>query len=159
MGTKLLFQVIKAKMNMNTTKLVGKNKMLALSRCCPQLCSSAGGMFAASRSRSNQFRSNVLFPHKQIRCNALYSGFHWDSAFVREIPNPASKTWDIRRSAACWLKLINAGRLSDYSGIIICALWIFWEKLGGKNVHLCEAYKVAQKHPLDAWTRRWLSAD
>jgi len=53
------------------SKFVWENKMLALGVCLPQTCSSAGRMFAASRSRLHYNQRIVSFPQKRIRWNAL----------------------------------------------------------------------------------------
>jgi len=70
------------------TKFARKNNFLALGDCFPQPCSSAGRRFAASRSRLQNYRRIVSFPQKKNRWNVLETGFHWESAFVWEIPNP-----------------------------------------------------------------------
>jgi len=44
--------------------------------------------FAASRSRLQNYRGIVSFAQPKIWWNAFKTGFHWESAFVREIPNP-----------------------------------------------------------------------
>ena len=71
------------------TKFARKNNFLALGDCFPQPCSSAGRRFAASRSRLQNYRRIVSFPQKKNRWNVLETGFHWESAFVWEIPNPS----------------------------------------------------------------------
>jgi len=48
------------------TKCVWKNKILALGICFPQPSSSAGCMFAASKSRLQYYRRIVSFPQEQI---------------------------------------------------------------------------------------------
>ena len=56
-----------------------------------QPCSSAGCMLSACRSHVNHYRTMHSFPHKRIRWNAAsWTKFHWESAFVRTIHNPAS---------------------------------------------------------------------
>ena len=70
------------------SKFARKNNFPALGVCFPQPCSSAGRRFAASISRLQNYRRIVSFPQQQNRWNALYTGFHWEFAFVREIPNP-----------------------------------------------------------------------
>ena len=49
-------------------------------------CLSAGRMFAESRSRLHHYQRIVSFPRERSRWNALQTGFHWESAFVLEIP-------------------------------------------------------------------------
>jgi len=76
------------------SKFVWKNKMLALSVCYPQPCSSAGCRFAVSRSRLDCFRWIVSFPQlgERIRWKAFVNWnllrFYGESVLVREIPNP-----------------------------------------------------------------------
>jgi len=70
------------------SKFALKNTFLALGVWFPQPCSSAGRRFAASRSRLQNYRRIVSFPQQKSRWNALWTGFHWESVFVREIPNP-----------------------------------------------------------------------
>jgi len=70
------------------SKFARKNSFLALGVCFLQPCSSAGRRFAASRSRLQKYWRILLFPQQKIRWNALWTGFHWESAFVREIPKP-----------------------------------------------------------------------
>ena len=70
------------------SKFTQKNNFLALGVCFPQLCSSAGRRFAASTSRLQCYWRIVSFPQPKFRWKALWPGFHWDSAFVPEIPNP-----------------------------------------------------------------------
>jgi len=48
-------------------KFAGNNDFLALGVCFPQPCSSAGRGFAASRSRLQNYRRIVSFPHQKIR--------------------------------------------------------------------------------------------
>ena len=56
-----------------------------------QPCSSAGCMLSACRSRVNHYRTIHSFPQKRIRWNAAsWTKFHWESAFVRTMHNPAS---------------------------------------------------------------------
>ena len=70
------------------SKFVWKNEMLALGVCLEQHCSSAGPRFDDSRSRLQNYRRIFSFPQPKTRWNALSTGFHWESAFVPEIPNP-----------------------------------------------------------------------
>jgi len=70
------------------SKFAWENNFLALGVCFLQLCSSAGRRFAMSRSRLKNYRRIVSFPQQKNRWNAWWTGFHWESAFVREIPNP-----------------------------------------------------------------------
>jgi len=72
-------------------KLARKNKMLVLGVCFPQTCSSAGRIFPASRSHLHYYWQIISFPKERIRWNALWSGFHWESASVQEIPIPTLK--------------------------------------------------------------------
>ena len=53
------------------SKFAWINTMLALGVCFPQPCLNAGPSFATSRSRLNQYWTNILFPQKQIRWNVL----------------------------------------------------------------------------------------
>jgi len=71
----------------------GKYKMPAVGVCCPQPCSSAGHRFAASRPGLHYYRRIVSFPQEQIRWYAWYTGFHWESPFVQEMPNPTLRRW------------------------------------------------------------------
>jgi len=48
-------------------KVARKHEMLALGVCGPQTCSSAGHVFAASRSRVRYYRRIVLFPQHRIQ--------------------------------------------------------------------------------------------
>jgi len=53
------------------SKFARKNNFLALGVCFPQPCSSAGRRFAASRSRSQNYRLIVSFPQQnldEMRC-------------------------------------------------------------------------------------------
>ena len=80
------------------SKFARKNIFLALGVCFTQPCPSAGRKFAASRSRLQNYQRIVWFQRQKIRWNALSGfqfGFHWESAFGREIPNPTStdKFW------------------------------------------------------------------
>ena len=75
------------------SKFTRKYDYLALGVCFPQPCSSAGRRFAASRSRLQNYPRIVSFPQPKIRWNSLYTGFHWESAFLREIPNTTLKEW------------------------------------------------------------------
>jgi len=70
------------------SKFARKNNFLALGVCFTQPCSSAGHRFAASRSCLQNHRRIVSFPQQKFRWNALLTGFHRESAFAREIPNP-----------------------------------------------------------------------
>jgi len=65
-----------------------KNNFLALGVCFLQPCSSTGRRFATSRSRLQYYRRIVSFPQQKNRWYALWTGFHWESAFIRVIPNP-----------------------------------------------------------------------
>ena len=40
------------------------------------------------RSCLHYYRQIVSFPQQRIRCNALWTGFHWESTFAREMSNP-----------------------------------------------------------------------
>jgi len=53
------------------SKFARKNNFLALGVCFPQTCSSAGCMFAASKSRLHNYWRIVSFPQQRIRWNAL----------------------------------------------------------------------------------------
>jgi len=53
------------------SKFTRKNDFLAPGVCFPQPCSSAGRRFAASRSRSQNYRRIVSFPQQKNRWNAL----------------------------------------------------------------------------------------
>jgi len=53
------------------SKLSRENNFLALGICFPQPCSSAGRMFAASRSRLQYYRRIDSFPQQRIKWNAL----------------------------------------------------------------------------------------
>jgi len=53
------------------SKFARKNNFLALGVCFPQLCSSAGRRFAASRSRVQNYRRIVWFPRQKFRWNTL----------------------------------------------------------------------------------------
>ena len=66
-----------------------KTKMLVLSSCFPQPCSSDGRRFAASKSRLNCYRTIGLFPQKRIWWQTLYTGFPRLCTFVRTKSNPA----------------------------------------------------------------------
>ena len=87
-----------------------ENKMLALGVCFPQPCSSAGRRFSASRSRFQNYRRIVSFPQQKVWWNTLWTGFHWESAFVREIPNLTLRVhlnpriWKI---CASWMSVWN----------------------------------------------------
>ena len=70
------------------SKFAQKNNFLSLGVCFLQPCSSAGRMIAVSRSRLQYYWRIVSFPQQKVRWNAFWTGFHWESAFVREIPNP-----------------------------------------------------------------------
>jgi len=76
------------------TKFIWKHKMLSLSVCFLQPCSSAGRRFAASTSRLDYYRPIGSIPQKWIRWNAFKIAFHWESAFVRKIPYlPSGRVW------------------------------------------------------------------
>jgi len=49
------------------SKFARKNNFLALGVCFPQPCSSAGRRFAGSRSRVQNYRRIVSFPHQKFR--------------------------------------------------------------------------------------------
>jgi len=49
------------------SKFAWENNFLALGVCFPQSCSSAGRMFAASRSRLQYYRRIVVFPQQKFR--------------------------------------------------------------------------------------------
>jgi len=68
------------------SKFAQKHNFLSLGVCFPQLC-----RFAASRWRLQNYRRIVSFPRQNFRLNTLSTGFHWESAFFREIPNPIWK--------------------------------------------------------------------
>ena len=70
------------------SKFAWKNNFFAPGVCFPQACSSAGRRFAASRSRLHKYRRIVSFPQQKNRWHTLSTGFHWESAFVWEIPKP-----------------------------------------------------------------------
>jgi len=53
------------------SKFARKNNFLSLGVCFPQLCSSAGRMFAASRSCLQNYRRIFSFPRQNFRWNAL----------------------------------------------------------------------------------------
>jgi len=55
-------------------------------------------MFAALKSLLHYCWRIVSFPQQRIRWNALQTGFHWDSAFVRWIPNPSLNNYDCQIS-------------------------------------------------------------
>jgi len=62
--------------------------MLALSICFTQTSWSAGRIFAMSKSRLLYYYQRIVwFPQHRIRWNTWCTGFHWESAFVREMPN------------------------------------------------------------------------
>ena len=69
------------------SKFARENNFLALGVCSPQPCSSAGRRFAASRSRVQNYWRSFRFHNKYFD----ETRFHWESAFVREIPNPTSR--------------------------------------------------------------------
>ena len=73
------------------SKFARENNFPALSVCFLQSCSSAGHKFAASRLRVQNLPRIVSCPQQKFQWNALSTGFHWESAFVREIPNPTLK--------------------------------------------------------------------
>jgi len=91
------------------SKFARKNNFLALGVFFPQPCSSAGCMFAALRSRLQYYRRIVSFPKQQIRWNALWTGFHWESAYVREIPNPTELKYFLIFTHLSEPGLISAG--------------------------------------------------
>jgi len=67
------------------SKFARKYIFPALGVCFPQTCSSAGRWFAASKSLLHYYWRIVS--QRWFRWNALYTGFYWESAFVREITN------------------------------------------------------------------------
>ena len=70
------------------SNLPREKKILALGVRFPQPCSSAGHRFAATGPRLHYYTTNCFASTRWIQWNALYTGFHWESAFVREIPHP-----------------------------------------------------------------------
>ena len=62
--------------------------MLAISVCFPQSCSSAARRFASSWSRWIYYQIIGSFPQKQIRWNALQTGFQWIRTFIQTNPGP-----------------------------------------------------------------------
>jgi len=77
------------------SKCARKNNFPALGVCFPQPWSSAGRRFATSRSRLQNYWRIVSFPQQKFRRNALWTEFHWESAFVRKIPNPTLSVWKV----------------------------------------------------------------
>jgi len=65
-------------------KFARENNFRVPGVCFPQPCSSADRRFAGSRSRLQNYWRMVLIPRQKNRWNTLY----WESALVREIPDP-----------------------------------------------------------------------
>ena len=83
------------------SKFARKNNFLALGVCFqhtlerwPQVC--------RVRIKFVFYRRMVSFPQRWIRWNALQTGFHWESAFVREIPNPTLIHWVKKEDSDLW---------------------------------------------------------
>jgi len=77
-------------------KFARQNKRPALNVCFPQTCSSASRMFATLRSRLHYYWQIISFANNEFDEMSYWTGFSWESAFVREIHNPLKITESIR---------------------------------------------------------------
>ena len=91
-------------------------------------------MLAASASRLHYYWRISSFPQRQIRWNALLTGFHWESAFVREIPNP---TWIHPRKLRVTAYVWHDSFLCVTWLILICDTMYFYGRHASFVTQLC----------------------